>query len=575
MFTVPVWIFLKMTDLQRHEELLEAGLVCQFDDSMGRALFVSHQWLGTHHPDPCFEQLRVLQKTLMDLISGACRVSLPAVVELWFGRLRLPTARDFNGQGIFLWYDYFSVPQCEKSIQPRQMAISSIPSYISQSFFFVILIPAVQHEDGGILSLETWAERGWCRLESMARSLAREDGFMITVKVASNPTLSTDLGGLGKAPGKGIFTVEEDRSKCGPVLAKLMWSKLHNLLFQGDFHNYRFLLNLQGHCFKGLETDHFESLVPNFATEIDPSTDPHGFIVAKFLHENGFMSVEERDMAGWSPICYAVLKDDPFLIEALVRKKADVNDSNRRAKNEAQLPKGLPLLSLAGTYKSNQAMKALLLAKANVNAKDSFGGNALSASIGMGNAEAVDILCDANIDPRVKLMPGTGPFKVACGFANVQTLQAFMTRLPANVNLRFSLHFGLIFHANIDTVSFLMTASADINEQLEVPMKKTGWWMLLKLLSLRHTVSPSNLTYLAYHHAGATPLMLSIITGKFDCASLLLAAGARVDLKNRRGKTAVDIAKEICAPISLTRPPADETDKVESYESDPLVSVAL
>ena len=82
----------------------ETGSLCQFDESMGRALFVSHQWLGTHHPDPSFEQLLVLQKALMDLISGACRVSLPAVVELWFGRLRLPTARDFNGQGIFLWY---------------------------------------------------------------------------------------------------------------------------------------------------------------------------------------------------------------------------------------------------------------------------------------------------------------------------------------------------------------------------------------------------------------------------------------------------------------------------------------
>ena len=316
------------------------------------------------------------------------------------------------------------------------MAISSIPSYISQSFFFVILIPAVRHEDGRILSFESWAERGWCRLESMARSPVSGGWFHDHGEGGFQPHLDHgSWGGLGKAPGKGSFSIEEDRSKCGPVLANLMWSKLHNLLFQGDFHNYRFLLNLQVHCFKGLQTDHFESLVPNFAAEIDPSTDPHGFIVAKFLHENGFKSVQERDTAGWSPICYAVLRDDPFLIEALVRNNADVNDSNRRAKNEAQLPKGLPLLSLAGTYHSNQAMKALLLAKANVNAKDSFGGNALTASIGMGNAEAVNILCNANINPRVKMVPGTGPFKIACGFANVPTMQAFMTRLPVTRTL--------------------------------------------------------------------------------------------------------------------------------------------
>lgn len=170
--------------------------------------------------------------------------------------------------------------------------------------------------------------------------------------------------------------------------------------------------------------------MPNFSTKIDPSIDRHGFVTAKFLHENGFASVQERDAAGWSPICYAVLRDDPFLIEALVKNKADVNDSNRRAKNDAQLPKGLPLLSLAGTYNNNQAMRALLLAKANVNAKDSLGGNALTASIGMGNKEAVQILCDANINPNVKLLPGTGAFKIACGFADVPTIQAIMTRLP-------------------------------------------------------------------------------------------------------------------------------------------------
>lgn len=562
MFTVPLWIFLKMTEIHPHEELLEAGSLCQFDDSLGRALFVSHQWLGIQHPDPSFEQLLVLQKALMDLISGACRVSLPPVIELWFGRLRLPTAADFNAQGLFLWYDYFSIPQSEENIESRQKAISSIPCYISQSFFFMILIPAVQHENGRILSFESWAERGWCRLESMARSLAREDGFRITVNVASSPTLTTDLGGLAKAPGKGLFSVEDDRKKIGQVLARLIRSKLHNLLFQKDFHNYRFLLNLQPHCFEGLQTDPLESLVPNFSTKIDPSIDRHGFVTAKFLHENGFASVQERDAAGWSPICYAVLRDDPFLIEALVKNKADVNDSNRRAKNDAQLPKGLPLLSLAGTYNNNQAMRALLLAKANVNAKDSLGGNALTASIGMGNKEAVQILCDANINPNVKLLPGTGAFKIACGFADVPTIQAIMTRLPANVNLRFALHFGLIFYANVDMVSFLLKSSADINEQLEVPMKKTGWWMLLKFLALRHRVSPSALTYLAYHHSGATPLMLSIITAKFDCASLLLASGARVDLKNRRGKTAADMVRETGAPISLRPAPKTNSERI-------------
>ena len=269
--------------------------------------------------------------------------------------------------------------------------------------------------------------------------------------------------------------------------------------------------------------------MPGFYTEIDPSTDPYGFVVAKFLHENGFNSVSERDKQGWSPMCYAVLRDDPFLVESMVICKADVNDSNHKVKKDAQLPKGMPVLALCGTYHSNQAMKALLLARANVNAKDGLGGNALTASIGMDNTQAVRILSEANIDPNVKLLPGTGPFKVACGFARLGTIQEFMRRFPEmvpgqqcfkgkcfafhflllkwllvlfvasgfssevlgiKVNLRFCLHFGIIFNADVQTVSFLLESSADINEQLEIPMRKKGWWLLLKLLSFRHKVSP-------------------------------------------------------------------------------------
>eukprot|EP00438_Fugacium_kawagutii_P018431 Skav226163 [mRNA] locus=scaffold2279:81591:83868:+ [translate_table: standard] len=499
------------------------------------------------------EQLKVLRKTLRNLVAGTSRVSLSAVVELWFGRLKLPSRADFTAGTLYIWYDYFCIPQSEQNSKSRHDAISSIPSYISQCFFFMVLIPPAHHEEGHTLSEETWEERGWCRLESMAHTLtAREDGFMIKVQMASNPTLALDLGGLSKPPGEGRFTVESDRKRLAPVLQRLMWSRLHNLLFKKDFHNYRFVLNLQRHCFGGLEIEPWGNFVPNMSTEIDPSTDPHGFVVARFLHENGFTTLKERDKAGWSPMCYAVLRDDPFLIEALALKNADVNDSIRKAKNDAQLLKGMSVIEITGTYSSNRAMKALLLAKANVNQKNSLGGNALTASIGMGNTEGMRILYDANVDPNVKLMPGTGPFKVACGFGGLPSIQEMMRLFPQKVKMQFCLHFGIIFHADVKTVAFLIEQSADVNEQLEVSRRKnTGWWLLLQLLALRHRLSSSALTFLAYNHNRATPLMLSIITGKFDCTSLLLSAGARLDLKNSRGKTADDIVKEIHAPISL------------------------
>ena len=51
MYTVPADAFLQMTEVKMHEELLDAGAVTEFDESMGNAMFVSHQWLSdTHTP---------------------------------------------------------------------------------------------------------------------------------------------------------------------------------------------------------------------------------------------------------------------------------------------------------------------------------------------------------------------------------------------------------------------------------------------------------------------------------------------------------------------------------------------
>lgn len=49
----------------------------------------------------------------------------------------------------------------------------------------------------------------------------------------------------------------------------------------GDFHQYRFLLNLQRHSFEGVDIEPMDCFVPGFSTEIDPSTDPQGFVVER------------------------------------------------------------------------------------------------------------------------------------------------------------------------------------------------------------------------------------------------------------------------------------------------------
>jgi len=44
---------------------------------------------------------------------------------------------------------------------------------------------------------------------------------------------------------------------------------------------------------------------------------------------------------------------------------------------------------------------------------------------------------------------------------------------------------------------------------------------------------------------------MSVATGSFAVAQCLVDAGARLDCRNSRGKTAWDLAKELAAPSSL------------------------
>ena len=301
MVTVPLDTLLKMTEMHTHEKLMEAGELCEFDESMGNAMFVSHQWVTSHHPDPELEQLAVLQRALKNLINGKCQVSLRPALELTFGRLKCPSAQDFKVNKLYVWYDYFCCPQgtSREATLKRQMAIDSIQIYVARCLFFVILCPFLRRANGSSLDYSTWEARGWCRLEYLARRMAREDGAIITIKTPNHPTLAGSVNGVAKAPGKGEFSVEGDKEKVGRVIFKVVWKKLHSLLNSGDLHGYRFLLNLHRVYFDGVEDLHpIQSLVPNFVTEIDPVADADGFIMARFLHDNLFKSICDRDAAG-------------------------------------------------------------------------------------------------------------------------------------------------------------------------------------------------------------------------------------------------------------------------------------
>ena len=86
MMTVPLETLLAMTRLQPFEELLDSGALVEFATkgskiTKGKAMFVSHQWANSTHPDPEMMQLAVLQRALQKLISGQSQVGFVENLE--------------------------------------------------------------------------------------------------------------------------------------------------------------------------------------------------------------------------------------------------------------------------------------------------------------------------------------------------------------------------------------------------------------------------------------------------------------------------------------------------------------
>ena len=52
MYTLPLPTLLDMGEIEPHEALMAKGALVEFEQKLGKAAFVSHQWVGLNHPDP-------------------------------------------------------------------------------------------------------------------------------------------------------------------------------------------------------------------------------------------------------------------------------------------------------------------------------------------------------------------------------------------------------------------------------------------------------------------------------------------------------------------------------------------
>ena len=541
---------------------LQDGKLRHFDPAEGKAMFISHQWASEQHPDPDGEQLKVFIEAMSNLLEGNIKAVPNAYTEFVSTLLGWPqfAGSALSESRIFVWYDYFCIPQyivtntsrslSQNSFEDQRNAIASIPSYINRCEFFVVVCPLMQHEtNGSNLNLHSWQSRGWCRTEAMIRDLSVRNGFVLFVESRRQVTVGSAWQSLFRAPGDGHFTVPSDRDVVGSMLQSMLRWKLEDFLRQGDFTAYRFLLNQQHFRLRKCDV----APVPGLVLQESEIEDHADALVQQFLCQNGFSSICDRDKAGWSPLCYAAVNGNPELLTAMLRKRADPNDSLRKSYRAAYMDKDSSALYICCRFGNNEAMRILLAAQANPSKADSLGFTPLCAvAVFADNVEGARLLLQARADASAENGFGQTAFTVAATYGATRILKELLNLPTFADSSRSGILHDAVFvcQAPVEHISVLLEIGCDINEPLH--LRKMPNRLIYGFFTLRHFVKgKSAMSTLAYHHAGATPLMMSILANYYAASHLLIHAKARLDLQNSRHQTAFDLAIKTCAPDFL------------------------
>ena len=406
---------------------------------------------------------------------------------------------------------------------------------MAQSEWFIALCPTLPDaRDASALDQHTWAKRGWCRCEKMVKEIsslqASQPGLILLVESPKHLTLLPTWESFLTSPGHGHFTFPKDLLVVTKMLQDMLQVKLGELLDAGDLPNYRFLLNQQRVRFRDCPIE-----VPSLGSGLDA-----------FMEENRFKVVQERDAAGWSPLCYAAIKGDPTVVEALLEQGARCDDCIRKGKAAAFMPSKLPAVSLCAYFGNNEAMQVLLEAKASPSQRDGRFGTPLFWANLSDNVAGTRLLLFYSADPLAEGNPRYGPrlnppwnvLENACAVGAVRVLEELLPAYEGHCH--FGLHNAfLIKGGSPELVKSMLQHQVDVNEQFDE--KKTMLVVHCMLFS-KHFLSSSALTRLFYHRPKATPLMMALLSASFAAAECLLEAGARVDLKNARKRTAFDFA---------------------------------
>eukprot|EP00435_Cladocopium_sp_Y103_P038318 s2567_g10.t1 len=511
-------------------------------------IFVSHQWLGTAHPDPLGEQMSVLRGALRGMIDGSQQVDVD-VVSAIKGQPALSftnTTRKNVAEG-YIFLDWFAIPQVtsrqegvnEDSTRSKAaLAVHSIPAYVEMCNVFIALVPELRHTaTKNPCNYASWLSRGWCRAELWCHLLSNKaDTSVIVVHSSKEAEFMFPLDWQDNCVATGAFTVEADRAVVTNLAQMAVDSKIEYLAALGTSSPshlvlYRFYLAYR-HRMLGQE--------------------PVALDLYNFLRCFRFGTFQQavQESSYMNGLLCALFAEDVQMLRLLLKYKADVNS---RLYGLTPLGYFDSQTLLMAALKSNQSIavvKTLLDHRAEPNLS---GYEGESPAFLARSPLHIKLLMEAQAD----LNAGGGsigltPLIGVASYADSPTLSTMLAARcdpnPPLSGLGFSpLHGAVVFsrrnrHALL-SAQLLLKQRADVNCRA----RPQGRWALVCHAARAHCAfmgfnCSSMITRCFASLPGITPLGMSAMVGDHDLTKLLLESSAEM-LSNERGDSPQDLAR--------------------------------
>ncbi len=251
--------------------------------------------------------------------------------------------------------------------------------------------------------------------------------------------------------------------------------------------------------------------------------------------------LNKQDKFGYAPLLIACATDKAEIAALLIDKGAQVNQASHDGKTA---------LMFAADHGRLALVKKLLARGARINAQDKMGYTALFYAAERGHMQVLEWLLSKGANPRLKAQHGRTLLMVLAGNrAATRDIVALVHRKGVDINAYDSenrltaLSANTMFKGSLEVFRYLLANKADVNWKDGFGRTPLLYALLGREYDKAVALINKGAKVKGVRYDGLTALMLVAAQGNREIAELLISKGADPAARDKKGRTALDIAK--------------------------------